>query len=86
MKKDILFMDAIYEMIIIIGMIIFWIVELFTGLLARDFIIIFLSFLLLVMWFDELFPFKKDLRFGFNRKLFLTVLIVLFQHILRLLV
>jgi hypothetical protein len=76
-------MNALSEMVIVVVMIILWVFELFYGLLARDFIIISLSFLLLLLWFDELFPIKKNIRIGFNSKLFVTVLIVLAQQILR---
>lgn len=76
-------MEALYEMIVIVVMILLWTVELFYGLLDRNLIIIVLSFLLLGLWFDELFPIKKDVTIGFNRKLFLTALVVLIQHILR---
>lgn len=76
-------MEALYEMIVIIVMIVLWAVELFYGMLDRNLIIIVLSFLLLTLWFDELFPIKKDLTLGFNRKLFLTAIVVLSQHILR---
>ncbi len=77
-------MNAIHEMIVIIVMILLWAGELFYGLLDRNLVIIVLSFLLLTLWFDELFPIKKDLTIGFNRKIFLTAMVVLSQHILRL--
>jgi hypothetical protein len=76
-------MNALHEMIVIIVMILLWTVELFYGLLDRNLIIIVLSFLLLTLWFDEFFPIKKDLTIGFNRKIFLTALVVLAQHVLR---
>jgi hypothetical protein len=76
-------MNAISEMVIVILMLLLWGFELFFGLMDRNFIIIILSFILLILWFDELFPIKKDLRLGFNLKLVLTVLIVLVQHISR---
>jgi hypothetical protein len=76
-------MEALYEMIVIIVMILLWTVELFYGLLDRNLIIIVLSFLLLTLWFDELFPIKSDLTIGFNRKLFLTAIVVLSQQVLR---
>ncbi len=76
-------MDAVYEIIITVAMMLFWAIELFYGLLARDAVIAGLSFLLLFLWLDELFPIKKDLEIGFNRKIFITVIVVLSQQTLR---
>lgn len=76
-------MDPLSEMIITGIMILLWTFELLFSLHIRNFVLILLSFVLLMLWFDELFPLKKDLKLGFNRKLFLTALIVLSQQILR---
>ncbi|MFQ5800092.1 MAG: hypothetical protein ACE5HH_00010 [Candidatus Hydrothermarchaeales archaeon] len=76
-------MDALSEMIVVGLMILLWTVELIYSLLDRTFVLILLSFLLLILWVDELFPIKKDFRLTFNTKLFVTVVIVLLQQILR---
>lgn len=76
-------MDALSEMVIVVAMILFWTVELIYSLLDRTFVLILLSFLLLILWVDELFPIKKDFRLAFNTRLFVTVVIVLLQQILR---
>jgi len=76
-------MDALSEMLIALAMIVIWALELFYSLLGRDPGLIILSFLLLLLWLDELFPVKKEVRIGFNTRLALTALIVLTQQITR---
>ena len=76
-------MGTASEMALVIVMILLWSLELFNSLLERDFILIMLSFLLMLLWFDELFPIRKDFRPGIGLKMFITALIVLAQGILR---
>ncbi|RMF89216.1 MAG: hypothetical protein D6733_06745 [Methanobacteriota archaeon] len=76
-------MDALYEMIITLLMILFWAVELLYSLLDRVFALILLSFILLILWVDELFPINKEVKIPFNTRVFITLLIVLTQQILR---
>jgi hypothetical protein len=76
-------MDALHEMIITLLMILFWAVELLFSLMDRLFVLTLLSFLLLILWVDELFPISKEFKIPFNTRVFVTVLIILFQQILR---
>lgn len=76
-------MGAASEMALVIVMILLWSLELVKSLLERDFTLITLSFLLMLLWFDELFPIRKDFRPGIGVKLFITASIVIAQQILR---
>ena len=77
-------MHPILEMILSVLMLVFWAVELLENLISREFFLILFSFGLLLLWVDELFPFRKDFRISFMARLYITIIVVLIQQIARL--